>query len=114
MLSLAGMSTLESVAAKHETKQVSIVAPIEAGILDLRSRFKSKEETNKKFLAFLVDFIQSYRVFFIILIASISFIYFIAQFVQSAATPTREFEITASDGSAGIYETPVVEETSVE
>ena len=74
-------------------REISIVAPIEAGILDLRSRF-SNRQTSK--LEIMFKFIIEYKVFFVGLLVIGFVIYIFSWFVSSVSDDNRAFEVTVS------------------
>lgn len=97
MLSLAGLSDSplrNQVAATRRTRRtVSVMAPIEAGILDLRSRFIRGQHPKRTGKA-LWEFCVQYRLFFAgvgIVLISIGLIMW---FFSSATDKNRSYEVT--------------------
>lgn len=97
MLAIAGVST-----DLHEIKQkvkvnrrprVSMVAPIEAGILDLSDRLKDSNSWWEKLKA-TTSFLRHYKVFFIVVIMSILFLSVVTMYIKSASVPERAYEVT--------------------
>jgi hypothetical protein len=103
MLKMAGItpgnhipvSAVESIAiaTKTKRKKVSVVAPLEAGILDLRSRLK-QTGTLQTYAKTILVFIRSYWKFFSVLAAVLVFIIVVTLFLKGAFTPSRDFEVT--------------------
>jgi hypothetical protein len=104
MLIMAGVSP-EFQAIKHNSvdttkKQISVVAPIEAGILDLRYRFSSSNTWLNK-LTSIAKFINNYRIFFFVVVVIILFITSIIWYVKSASVSERGYEITYDKDEGG-------------
>lgn len=94
MLSLAGLSEenpLQQKLATTRRREVSVVAPIEAGILDLRSRLQSNHAHR---LSVLVKYIAEYKLFFIGVVIVLLTVYMIFWFANSVSESDREFEVT--------------------
>jgi len=96
MLLLAGVSpelqTLKKPRRKS-ARRVSLIAPIGAGILDLRSRFSNTSNVSGR-LKMLWQYIVQYKLFFIALIAIITFVYLVSIYILSAVTKERAYEVT--------------------
>lgn len=97
MLTMAGVSP-ELHAVKYKGKRrisrpVSVVAPIEAGILDLRSRLRESDSWFGWAISFFA-FVKSYKIFFVVLVASVMFIGGLVWYVQSASVEKRGYEVT--------------------
>lgn len=95
MLQLAHLPHEKSYPNGH-IKKVSVVAPLEVGILDLRSRLKD-ERTATGFLQTILTFVKNYQFFFIVVAALVLFIICIAWFVRNASQAERNFEFTIDD-----------------
>lgn len=106
MLRLAGItpghhlpvSAVEQIAITSATKSkrkkaVSVVAPIEAGMLDLRTRLK-KTDTLKSYFVALIAFVKTYWKFFAAVLLLLMFLIMIVLFFKGALTPARDFEVT--------------------
>lgn len=95
MLLMAGVSpelhTLKKPRQRARTK-VSIVAPIEAGILDLRSRLSGSSGLMGT-VRILWLYVRQYRLFFLAIAALLVFGYLVTLFVQSASTKERAYEV---------------------
>jgi hypothetical protein len=74
-------------------KVSAVVAPIEIGILDLRTRLKGTASLKALFTT-VITFIRAYWKFFIVVTAALIFIIGIIWFVRAALTPSRDFEVT--------------------
>jgi len=101
MLSMAGV-TPELHAAKSRpvvSKHVSVIAPIEAGILDLRSRLKNTHSTGESARE-LFSFVKSYKLFFFTLIALVLFIILLISYVKTASVSERSYDVLV-DGASG-------------
>lgn len=101
MLTLAGVAptTASRVvnAEKLYEREVSVVSPIKAGVLDLRTRFNRSSTLTDKAGA-VGQFVRSYRLFFVALFVFLFFVGLVVWFVQNASTESRNFEVTV-DGS---------------
>ena len=96
MLDMAGVTPDKSrVAPKQFTKskKVSVVAPFEAGMLDLRSRWDNDDGLKDKMLV-IVSFVGKYRVFFIFVLSSILFLVLIFLYVKAASISDRSYNVT--------------------
>lgn len=94
MFSLAGLNNenpLQQKLAIDRRREVSVVAPIEAGILDLRSRFGSFKQSK---VSILLNYISEYRLFFVGLGVFLTTLYLIFWFVGSVSDNNRAFEVT--------------------
>lgn len=96
MLALAGLNnefTATPDTPVQRKREISIVAPIEAGILDLRSRFSNKQTSS---LDTIFRFIVEYKIFFIGLLIVIISLYLLVWFVSTVSEDDRAFEVTIS------------------
>jgi hypothetical protein len=96
MLLMAGVSpelqTLKK--PKHQAvRRISVVAPIGAGILDLRNRFSETANLLGR-TKMLWQYVVQYKLFFIALVSFIIFLYLVIAFMLSAATEERAYEVT--------------------
>ncbi|MCB9815611.1 LytR C-terminal domain-containing protein [Candidatus Nomurabacteria bacterium] len=73
-------------------RRVSVVAPLEEGMLDLRERWGSNEGIGNK-VSVLLNFLSSYRVFFSFLLLALIFILILTLYVRSATVSDRAFNI---------------------
>lgn len=96
MLLMAGVSpelqTLKK-PKQQALKRISIVAPIGAGILDLRNRFSKTGDFSGR-AKMLREYVLQYKLFFIALASIIVFLFLIVQFILSAVTEERAYEVT--------------------
>lgn len=114
MLTMAGVSpdapvTARPYQSRRINRKVSVVAPIEEGILDLRHRFRNSVTFTDK-LSSVFTFIKQYRIFFAISLAVIIFIGTIVWYAQSASVEKRAYEVTIE----GINESVTVSSEQVE
>jgi hypothetical protein len=96
MLALAGVSPEIQALQKqrsHRSRQVSVTAPIEAGMLDLRSRLQGSNSLRGRITS-VWSFIRSYQHFFLSVIVVIAFAYIAFLFIKSAAVDERGYEVT--------------------
>jgi len=104
MLLMAGVSpelqTLKKPKQKA-TKRISVVAPIGAGILDLRSRLSESTDLAGR-IKMLWQYVVQYKLFFLALVAIIVFLYLIVVFVLSASTDERAYEVTIEGVNANV------------
>lgn len=96
MLLMAGVSpelqTLKK--PKQQTvRRISVVAPIGAGILDLRNRFSESANLSGRTIM-LWQYVVQYKLFFIALVLLIAFMVLVVLFVLSAVTDERAYEVT--------------------
>ena len=81
-------------------KRVTLVSPIEAGILDLRSRFTESDTWSTR-LDGMVGFIKSYKIFFLSSVAVILFVFGVGWYIQSASVDERGYEVTIQGSGSG-------------
>ncbi|NCT01905.1 DUF916 domain-containing protein [Candidatus Parcubacteria bacterium] len=95
MLVLAGLSpnmpTTTPTAVKR-SKKVSMVAPIEEGILDLRTSLRDSRGWYENVSA-TISFAVRYRIFFMVVVAIILFIAALIWYVLSALVSGRQYEV---------------------
>jgi hypothetical protein len=104
MLLMAGVSPeLHSLKKTNKKvyKRVSVVAPIGAGILDLRSRLNQVSDINGRVKTLLQYFVQ-YKLFFFGLVLVSIFIYLVILFILSASTKERAFDVTIEGLGANV------------
>jgi phage pi2 protein 07 len=83
-------------AVKETTKRIA--APIEAGILDLRSKLKGKSNFKARFEAMLA-FVKLYWKFFVVIGVVVIFIILLVLFFKGAFGPGHDYKVKAhSDG----------------
>jgi hypothetical protein len=96
MLLMAGVSpelqTLKK-PKQQATRRISMVAPIGAGILDLRNRFSETANLSGR-AKMLWHYVVQYKLFFIALVSIIVFLALVAWFILSAVTDERAYEVT--------------------
>jgi hypothetical protein len=80
------------------SKKVSVIAPLEEGLLDLRGNLKMAAAHEETKLAVLTAFIVRYKLFFLAVAAIIGALAIIIWFVTAAMSPERDFVITSDDG----------------
>ena len=101
MLSLAGLDPRSEGINKYRTKsrqvkagkQISVMAPVEEGILDLRERFRRSDGSLQR-LKTLLDFIREYRKFFLVLTAVLFFLVALIGYIKNASVSERPYEVT--------------------
>lgn len=77
----------------RRNKKISVVAPIEEGMLDLRARMKNSDTWREKMVG-VIDFVRQYHIFFVVLIMVIIFAILIIWYVQTASEEKRAFNVT--------------------
>lgn len=96
MLKMAGVTPTHSIVKEHATvtphRKVSVVAPIEAGILDLRSRFEQREDDESR-IKVVITFVQNYKLFFIGAAIFLFVIYSLVWYFQNAFVSERSYEV---------------------
>lgn len=100
MLLIAGVPTQSPVNNSTpitKTKKLSVAAPIEAGMLDLRTRL-GHTDSLKNYFAESFIFIKSYWKFFTSLLALLVFVTLVVLFFTSVFTPSRYYEVTTDSG----------------
>lgn len=105
MLSMAGV-TPELHQLSRRTKhphrhRVSVVAPLEAGMLDLRSRISDSGSWRDRLCA-LRDFISNYRLFFAAVLLLCIFTGSLVWYISSASVSERGYEVTITGAGSGI------------
>jgi hypothetical protein len=105
MLAMAGVSGSSAAVQRYQVeglhKEVSVVAPIEEGILDLRHRFNSSHTLSEKFSSFF-SFTLKYKIFFGIVIAGLLFVITVVWYVQNASVSERGYEIIIENEGDGV------------
>lgn len=84
---------------KVSSTKVSIVAPLEAGILDLRGSLKQAADEEESKVVVVLAFVRQYRTFFIAVLSILAALAVIIWFFMAAFTPTRDFVITSESGA---------------
>lgn len=100
MLLLAGVSP-ELYEKKRKAKRVlstpiSIVAPIEEGILDLSQNVESGKTISEKLWG-VIKTIKHYRLFFLVVILISVFILIVSWFVRAGSVSDRQYQVTVGD-----------------
>jgi phage pi2 protein 07 len=108
MLKLAQVGLVSQNDVRVPVSKVSVVAPLEAGILDLRSRLRN-DRTSIEFLQTILSFIKTYRSFFIVVSAAIVFLVTVGWFIRSASAPDRGYEFTIEESATSIEAGSVAE-----
>jgi Bacterial protein of unknown function (DUF916)/LytR cell envelope-related transcriptional attenuator len=100
MLLLAGVApaaTAQAVLPKRETSRTKkVTAPLEAGILDLRSRLENTHSISA-IIETLSLFIKAYWKFFVAIVGLILFVVLVVWFFKGALAPSREYEVTIEE-----------------
>lgn len=96
MLLLSGVSpelqSVRSSRTKSKMRTISVVAPIEEGILDLRKSFAASRNWTDKFTN-IAEFIARYKIFFLVVVAVIIFSGLIVWYIKSASTNERQYDV---------------------
>tara|TARA_B100002051_G_C16745815_1_gene647541 strand:- start:13312 stop:14931 length:1620 start_codon:yes stop_codon:yes gene_type:complete len=96
MLSMAGLHAdagSPTPAASQTRRKVSVVAPIEADMLDLRGQWQSSPDISSK-LGTIGRFIRNYRIFFLVLVLILVFILIVVSYIKSASQTSRPYDVT--------------------
>lgn len=109
MLSMAGVPTSAAERKILEkkpvtisgTKRMSLVAPIEAGMLDLRGRLGDSTSHWER-IKTLTQFVGNYRVFFIVVLGALLFLTIVFLYVKSALVKERAYEVTIEGQSSDV------------
>ncbi|MCA9363113.1 LytR C-terminal domain-containing protein [Candidatus Kaiserbacteria bacterium] len=106
MLSMAGVSPSgRPIFAQPDKlkrpKKVSVIAPLEEGILDLSQRFQSSRSVSQK-VSNSFKFIKQYHKFFFIVLAVLSFVAFIIWFTKNATVSDRGYEVIVDPEGSNI------------
>ncbi|MEK7638652.1 MAG: LytR C-terminal domain-containing protein [Patescibacteria group bacterium] len=101
MLLLAGVSPdtqvhSSSTPALHARRKISVVAPLEAGILDLRAELRAKGSTLGA-APIIIKFLRANTLFFIAILLVVGTVAAIAWYFANALTEKKSFEVTAFD-----------------
>jgi hypothetical protein len=86
---------------KKAHRRISVVAPIGAGILDLRSRLNSASDINGR-VKTLLQYLVQYKLFFLGLLLVSIFVYLVVMFILSASTKERAFDVTIEGLGANV------------
>ena len=98
MLSMAGVAPEGRVRRiQGSPRKVSVVAPIEAGILDLSDRLKTSDSLSDK-LTSVREFVRVNRTFFVAGTLMVIGVVLIVWFVLLASTQERSYEVTIGTG----------------
>lgn len=105
MLSAAGITATSGNYGTKQyrvpSKKVSVVAPIEAGILDLRSRLQERK-SNTAVIGIVLKYIQHYKLFFIGALLALLVLYVLFGFFRSVLVEKRDFEVSIDTPEAEI------------
>jgi len=107
MLTIAGVSPGTPYLVPQENlkrraqKKVSVVAPFEEGILDLRQRFTESVGWGEK-ISTMVGFVVKYRIFFAVSIALIVFITVAILYARTASVEERAYEVVIDNSDTNI------------
>ncbi|MCD5380966.1 MAG: LytR C-terminal domain-containing protein [Candidatus Pacebacteria bacterium] len=98
MLSMAGVAPGQTSGRPIQSalvpgRKLSVVAPIEAGMLDLSQRMLDTDSASDR-VKTLLGFVGNYKLFFVVLFGFIVFIVLLVVYIQSASVSERAFEIT--------------------
>ena len=74
-------------------KNVSVIAPIEAGILDLRERFNTTKSWRDRPQTFF-EFVKQYKTFFVTALGVLLFIFLVVLYVKTAIVKERDYTVT--------------------
>jgi hypothetical protein len=80
-------------------RRVSVVAPIEAGMLDLSQKWKNTQNASEK-IGSILSLIGKYKVFFIVLASIVAFVSIISLYINAASISERPYNVTV-DGVSG-------------
>ena len=97
MLALSGVSGELGVQAIPIEKKMSVTAPLEAGMLDLRERLSTTTSFLERFKVFS-PFIKQYWKFFVVILGAIVFIALVIMYFVAVLQPSREYEVTTESG----------------
>ena len=105
MLAMAGVDASISGAAGYPDRvmhrPVSVVAPIGAGILDLRSRFNTSDTLSQK-ISSALSFLVTYKIFFGMITVGLFFLGTVVWYVQNASVEQRGYEIIIDNNGQGV------------
>jgi hypothetical protein len=106
MLAMAGVDAGRQISSAQYPdrivhKEVSVVAPIGAGILDLRNRFNTSDTWSKKFTT-TFSFVATYKIFFGMLVLGVIFLSIVVWYIQTASVAQRGYEIVIDNNGGGV------------
>jgi len=105
MLAMAGVDASISGAAGYPDRvmhrPVSVVAPIGAGILDLRNRFNTSDTLSQK-ISSALSFLVTYKIFFGMITVGLFFLGTVVWYVQNASVEQRGYEIIIDNNGQGV------------
>jgi hypothetical protein len=96
MLSMSGIAPgqdVNSSRSNNSHRRVSMVAPIEEGMLDLRGQWQQTDTWQER-VTTLTHFVVRYRIFFIISLVTICFAGGVFWYVQLASEAERAYDVT--------------------
>jgi hypothetical protein len=96
MLILSGIdptaTALRSNKTAYRRSRVSVMAPLETGMLDLRSRLRESTSPRDRLWAVWM-FVQSYWMLFVLLFGSVLLVVVVWSYVRTATVDTRPYEV---------------------
>lgn len=92
MLSMAGVAPGETIVSRN-THRISVVAPIEEGMLDLRGQWKETTTWGER-LRTVGHFVRQYHIFFVVLLLTICFLGGVYWYINSASESERAYNVT--------------------
>lgn len=95
MLAMAGITPEIAERQQYKvlrTRRVSVVAPIEEGILDLRDRFQSSATATER-LRSIGGFAMQYKLFLFVSLLVLSFVVILIWYIQNASVDERPYEV---------------------
>lgn len=105
MLSMAGVSTSSDgnhvVSDASLRKKVTVVSPIEEGMLDLRVRLKESNTFTQK-ISSLFLLTKKYKIFLGVLLLFIMFVTGVVIYIKKASVPERGYEVTVGEEGQGV------------
>ena len=99
VLSMAGVRSNQSQLSVGGAKKMSVVAPIEEGMLDLRGQWRETTNSSERLQA-MVGFVKQYKIFFAVAVAIVIFISSVTWYIQSASVAERAYEVIIEGDSA--------------
>jgi hypothetical protein len=101
MLQMSGVSPTVTTEQSSTTRtvKVSVIAPLEAGMLDLRQKWEESPGLFNR-LKSLLDIITTYKLFLVVVLSIIAFACLIYVYINAVSISERSFNVTI-DGVAG-------------
>ncbi len=100
MLALAGLPTTSQTAVASVRITPSVMAPLEAGLLDLRDRLQESQSNTLGWwrqVRVILSFVYHYRTFFIVIFIIVVVVIAVIWYIVATTSVTREYEVRVTE-----------------